>query len=125
MIYSLADILIGPQYPEVPPVVVGALGELGLWLADGDRQQAERELVAALPETFAVMVAGAGYRYPLHYPIKSGGDAPVIVTCLFAMEPDTKTGWLHPLFVSVVRENIMGAFVEVEAGGGVLWFVKP
>lgn len=120
MTYALADFLIGPQYPDVPPIVVGALGQLGLWLADGDRAQAERELVAALPAGIIAEACGAGYTGCL---FSVDGD-PVIVTCLFAMEPDTETGWPRPLFVSVVPANIMGAFVEVQAGGGVLWYVN-
>lgn len=120
MAFSLVDFLIGPQYPDVPPIVVGALGEVGLWLNDGDRAQAERELVAALPVGIVAEAYSAGYQGCL---TETDGD-PVVVTCLFTVVSDAATGWPWPVFVRVVPVAGLAGYFEYLSEGRVIWYVK-
>lgn len=121
MAFSLVDFLIGPQYPDVPPIVVGALGEVGLWLNDGDRAQAERELVATLPRHFQDVAERGGYQGCL---TENDGD-PVVVTCLFTVKPDATTGWPWPVFVLVVPVAGLAAYFKYLTEGRVIWYAKP
>lgn len=104
---SLVDVLIGPQCPLLPPVVVGAIGPIGLWLDDGDRDIACREVAGKLPATIMADALSAGY-----VGLAATGGDPVVVTCLYDLEPDPVTGWPWPVYLGVVPVAGLTAYFE-------------